>query len=68
MQGQDVEVTTSFSDYRKADVGYVVPYAMNVDFGGSFSLAIAVKKVEINKTIDPAIFAMPKAAAAAPAQ
>ena len=64
MQGQDVEVTTTFSDYRKTDVGYMIPYAMDVDFGGQFSLSIAVKKVELNKTIDPAIFEMPKPASA----
>lgn len=67
MQGQEVEVTTSFSDYRKSDLGYVIPYAMDIDFGGQFSLSIAVKKVEFNKTIDPAIFAMPKASAPAAA-
>jgi hypothetical protein len=63
MQGEDVDVTTTFSDYRKTDVGYVVPYAIDVDLGGRFSLTIAVKKVELNKTIDPAIFSMPKAGA-----
>ena len=61
MQGQDVDVTTNFSDYRKTDVGYLIPYAMDVDFGGQFQLSIAVKKAEVNKTIDPVIFAMPKA-------
>jgi hypothetical protein len=37
-----------------------------VDFGGQFQITIAVKKVEVNKTIDPAIFDMPAAAPAAP--
>lgn len=60
MQGQDVDVTTSFSDYRKTDVGYLIPYAMDVDFG-QVQLSIAVKKVELNKAVDPAIFVMPKA-------
>lgn len=60
MQGQEVDVTTTFSDYRKTDTGYLMPYAFDVDFGGQFQLSIAVKKVELNKTIDPAIFAMPK--------
>jgi autonomous glycyl radical cofactor GrcA len=60
MQDQDVAVTTKLSDYRKTELGYVVPYAIDVDFGGQFQLTIAVKKVELNKTIDPAVFAMPK--------
>jgi|SRR4051812_5384421 len=62
MQDQDVEITSSFSDYRKTDVGYLLPYSIDLDLGGQFSLSIAVKKVELNKTIDPAIFAMPKSA------
>jgi hypothetical protein len=60
MQDQDVEITTKYSDYRKTDVGYVIPYAIDVNLGGQFELTIAVKKVELNKTIDPAVFAMPK--------
>jgi hypothetical protein len=60
MQDQDVAITTRLSDYRKSDLGYVTPYAIDVDFGGQFQLTIAVKKVELNKTIDPAVFAMPK--------
>jgi len=70
MQGQDVEITTNYSDYRKTDVGFLMPYQMDLDFGGQFQLTIGIKKVELNKTIDPAIFEMPKAAptqAAAPA-
>jgi hypothetical protein len=59
MQDQEVDITTKFSDYRKTDVGYLIPYGIDVDFGGQFGLNIAVKKVELNKTIDPAVFAMP---------
>jgi hypothetical protein len=61
MQDQDVDIATKLSDYRKTDAGYVIPYAIDLDFG-QFTLSIAVKKVELNKTIDPAIFDMPKAA------
>jgi hypothetical protein len=60
MQDQDVDITTKLSDYRKTDVGYMVPYAIDVDLGGQFSLTVTVKKVELNKTIDPAVFEMPK--------
>jgi hypothetical protein len=66
MQEQDIDITTRLSDYRKTELGYVIPYAIGVDFG-QFALSIAVKKVEFNKTIDPAVFAMPKTAAATPA-
>ncbi len=61
MQDQDVDITTKLSDYRKTDVGYLIPYAMDIDFG-QFALSIAVKKVEVNKTIDPSVFALPKPA------
>jgi hypothetical protein len=40
----------------------MVPYGIGLDFG-QFQLSIAVKKVELNKAIDPAIFALPKAGA-----
>lgn len=64
MQGQDVDITTTYSDYRKTDTGFLMPYEMDLDFGGQFQLSITIKKAELNKTIDPAIFEMPKPAAA----
>lgn len=60
IQDQDMKVTASLSDYRKTDIGLMVPYAMNVDIGGQYSLSITVNKVEVNKVVDPAICAMPK--------
>jgi len=61
MQDQDIDITTKFSDYRKTEVGFMVPYAIDIDLG-QFQLSVAVKKVELNKTIDPAVFQMPKPA------
>ena len=60
MQDQDVDITSKLSDYRKTELGLQMPYAIDVDLGGQFQISIAVKKVELNKTIDPAVFAMPK--------
>ena len=60
MQDQDVDIITKFSDFRKTDLGYMIPYAIDLDIGGQFTLTIAVQKVELNKTIDPAVFEMPK--------
>lgn len=60
MMGQPVEITVSFSDHKKSDNGYVMPYKLDTDFGGQFSFSAVVKKVEFNKDIDPKIFEMPK--------
>ena len=62
MQGQPVTLTASYSDYRKTETDFMVPYGISLDFG-QFQLSVTVKKVELNKTIDPAIFAMPKSGA-----
>jgi hypothetical protein len=67
MQGQDVAITVNYSDYRKTETGYLMPYKLDLDFGGQFQMSIAVKNIELNKTIDPAIFAMPTKPAAPPA-
>lgn len=60
MMGQDMDLTVSFSDYKKTDAGIVMAYKTEVNYGGQFSLTSEIKTIEINKTIDPAIFEMPK--------
>lgn len=60
LQDEDVNVTTNFSDFRKTDSGIMMPYAMSVDFGGQYSVNLTVTKVEVNKTVDPAMCDLPK--------
>lgn len=60
MMGQEMELITTFADYKKTEFGYVIPFTVGVDFGGQFQMTNAVKKVEFNKEIDPKIFEMPK--------
>jgi hypothetical protein len=60
MMGQDVEITANLSNYKKTDAGYVMPFTVDLDFGGQFSLSTIVKKVEFNKPVDASIFIMPK--------
>jgi hypothetical protein len=60
MMGQTMEVTTTFSDFKKGDMGLVFAYNVEISYGGQFSVATTIKKIEVNKTIDPAIFVMPK--------
>jgi hypothetical protein len=60
MQGQDVDISTTYSNYQKTEVGYVTPFSMDIDFGGQIQISSTVKKAEINKPVDPKIFEMPK--------
>ncbi|MCU7551262.1 hypothetical protein OCK74_19225 [Chitinophagaceae bacterium LB-8] len=59
MGGQEAEVEISFSDYKKTDYGFTMPYKTEVALPQGFSLATTFKKVEVNKEIDPKIFEMP---------
>jgi hypothetical protein len=60
MMGQTMEVTTTFSNFKKNDFGIVYPYTIEISYGGQFNITTTVKKIDINKPIDPAIFVMPK--------
>ena len=60
MQGQDMEITISLSDYQKTDNGFMVPRTVLTDMGGGFQMTANVKKVVVNKEVDPKIFEMPK--------
>ncbi len=57
VQGQSMEITSTFSDYKKTDYGYVAPGSTEVSFP-MFSFTLKTKKIDINKEIDPALFEM----------
>ncbi|HWB93948.1 MAG TPA: hypothetical protein VG605_18970 [Puia sp.] len=58
-QGQQIDATAVFSDYRKVDNGLLIPFKVERDMP-QYSLSFNVQKVEVNKDIDPAVFEMPK--------
>ncbi len=60
MMGQDIELTMTFSDYKKTDYGTTIAYTTEMAYGSMFSMTMTVKKVTINGQVDPAIFDMPK--------
>jgi hypothetical protein len=59
MMGQKMDVTASYSDYKKTDYGWVVPQNVEINMGGQFSMTLKLKSVEVNKEVDPRIFDMP---------
>ncbi len=59
MMGQTVTVTTNYSDFKKTDAGWVVPYATDINMG-QFAISSKLNKIEVNPTIDPALFEMKK--------
>ena len=59
MMGQDVNINTNFSDFKKLENGYVMPHTTQIEMG-QFDMKSTVSKVELNKPIDETIFAKPK--------
>lgn len=59
MMGQTVTITINYSDFKKTDSGWVVPYATDMNMG-QFAIGSKLNKIEVNPTIDPAIFEMKK--------
>lgn len=59
MMGQSVDVTVTYTDYKKTDFGIMVPYTKNVDMG-MIQMVQKTNKLEVNKDIDPKVFDMPK--------
>lgn len=60
MNGAAGETSVNFSDFRKTDYGYVVPYAIESNLPQGMTMTATVKKVDVNKDVDPKIFDMPK--------
>src|SRR2546423_11383561 len=60
MNGQEGETSSTFSDYRKPDYGYTLPYSIETSLPQGLTMTSSVKKVEVNKDVDPKIFDMPK--------
>ena len=58
MQGQTIDNVMNYSDYQETD-GYIQPHKMVINMGGQFEMVMTIKKVEINKPVEEAIFAKP---------
>ena len=56
VNGQSVEGTTWFSDYKKQAEGYVVPMKINMPISMGMNVDLNVTKVAINQPIEDSIF------------
>jgi hypothetical protein len=60
MMGQEMEVSTTYSDFKKTDFGVTVPFTTEIDYGGQFQMTSKLKKAEFNTPVDASIFEMKK--------
>jgi len=60
MMGQEMEVSTTYSDFKKTDFGVTIPYTTDIDYGGQFQMTSKVKKAEFNTPVNASIFEMKK--------
>jgi hypothetical protein len=68
IQGQDLEVVTTYSDYKTVE-GITIAHSMENHVKGKESMggqALNITKIDLNPKVDKAIFAMPAAAAPKP--
>jgi hypothetical protein len=54
--GQEMDVTTSLSNYKKLPEGILVPMSISLPVGPGANAELTLTKVEVNKPVDEAIF------------
>lgn len=54
--GQEFEVVTSMSNYKKLPEGILVPMSINIPVGPGMNADLSITKVEVNKPVNEAIF------------
>jgi hypothetical protein len=59
VNGQETEVVTTYSDFRKTDNGLIGSFSSKIDYG-QFQMTTTVNKVEFNKPVDLSVFEMKK--------
>ncbi len=54
------QTTIAFSDFKKTDFGYVMPYTISTTVPQGFTISSTISKVTFNQPVDPKIYDMPK--------
>jgi outer membrane lipoprotein-sorting protein len=63
-EGAELDVETVFGDYKTVE-GLTMPFSIEAKAGGQPQFQMTMDKIELNPTLDPAVFTMPAAAAPA---
>jgi outer membrane lipoprotein-sorting protein len=53
LEEADMDITTTFSNYQKTDIGYVMPFATTVSMSNGVTVNTTITKVVVNQEIDP---------------
>lgn len=56
MQGMEMTTISTFSDFKKIDVGYVMAYKTDSNIGEQYQMESTLTKVEFNKSVSPDFF------------
>lgn len=56
INGQEMEMTTTFSNYQKTPEGLILPMAMTVPLGPGLNADMTITKISINKPVDDSTF------------
>lgn len=59
VNGQETEVVTTYTDFRKTDNGLIGSFSAKIDYG-QFQMTTKVNKIEFNKPVDVSVFEMKK--------
>jgi outer membrane lipoprotein-sorting protein len=60
VNGMEMETTMSFSNYKKTDNGYMIPWKVELTVSPAITVNMTITKAEVNKEIDSKVFEMPK--------
>ena len=60
MMGQQMNITISYSDFKKTDGGVVFPNQTTTSFGEQFSMTAKLKNLELNVAVDAGLLTMKK--------
>lgn len=56
VNGQEMEMSSAFSNYQKTPEGLIIPMALTVPLGPGLTADMTIKKVEINKAVADTTF------------